>query len=78
MNAGLAITVYLAASLISGTVAGAVANHKRRHHGFWTTGAFLFPPLLLVLLVLGKGRYVRQRPATAWEEDEGLDRSDRF
>jgi hypothetical protein len=74
MNAGLAITIYLAASLFSGTVAGALANRKRRHHGFWTTGAFLFPPLLLLLLVLGKGSYVRQRAATPWEEDEGLDR----
>jgi hypothetical protein len=74
MNAGLAITIYLATSLIAGTIAGAVANRKRRHHGFWTIGSFLFPPLLLVLLLLGKGNYVRQRPRTAWEEDEGLDR----
>jgi hypothetical protein len=74
MHAGLAITIYLASSLIAGTVAGAVANRKRRHHGFWTTGSFLFPPLLLVLLLLGRGTYVRSRPATSWEEDEGLDR----
>jgi hypothetical protein len=74
MNAGLALTVYLASSIIAGSIAGAVANRKRRHHGFWTTGSFLFPPLLLVLLLLGKGRYVRPRPVTAWEEDEGLDR----
>jgi hypothetical protein len=74
MNAGLAITVYLASSLIAGTIAGAVAHRKRRHHGFWTTGAFLFPPLLLLLLVLGKGGYVRRRPFTEWEEDEELDR----
>ena len=74
MNAGLAITIYLALSLLAGSAAGAIANRKRRHHGFWTTGAFLFPPLLLLLLVIGKGTYVRQRPAAAWEEDEGLDR----
>jgi hypothetical protein len=74
MHAGLAITIYLASSLIAGTIAGAVASRKRRHHGFWTTGSFLFPPLLLLLLLLGRGTYVRSRPATSWEEDEGLDR----
>jgi hypothetical protein len=72
MSAGLLITVYLASSLIAGTISGAVASRKRRHHGFWTTGAFLFPPLLLVLLFLPRGSY---RPYLRDEEwDDNLDR----
>jgi hypothetical protein len=72
MNAGLLITIYLASSLISGTVAGAVSTRKRRHHGFWTTAAFLFPPLLLVLLFLPRGRH---RPTAPDREfDDNLDR----
>ena len=74
MHAGLAITVYLASSLFAGTIAGAIAQRKRRHHGFWTTGAFVFPPLLLLLLVLGKGSYIARRARTEWEEDEDIDR----
>jgi hypothetical protein len=74
MSAGLLITIYLASSLVAGTIAGAVSSRKRRHHGFWTTGAFLFPPLLLVLLVLGRGTY---RP-TYHNDDEWNDNLDRF
>jgi hypothetical protein len=72
MTAGLLITIYLATSLFAGTVAGVVAPRKRRHHGFWTTGSFLFPPLLLILLVLPRGRYVPAPPQSEWEDN--LDR----
>jgi hypothetical protein len=74
MQAGLAITVYLASSIIAGSFAGAIAHRKRRHHGFWTIGSFLFPPLMLLLLVLGKGTYVPRRTPSEWEEDNDLDR----
>jgi hypothetical protein len=73
MSAGLLITIYLASSLIAGTIAGAVSSRKRRHHGFWTTGAFLFPPLLLILMVLPRGTY---RPV--YHNDEWDDNLDRF
>jgi cyanate permease len=58
MPAGLAITIYLASALVAGTLGGTIAPRKKRHSGFWTTAAFLFPPLLLILIVLPRGRYV--------------------
>lgn len=73
MTAGLLITIYLAASVVAGTIAGAVSSRKRRHHGFWTTGSFLFPPLLLVLLVMPRGDY-RPMPQRDNEWDDNLDR----
>jgi hypothetical protein len=72
MSAGLLITVYLASSLLAGTLAGAVSARKRRHHGFWTAGAFLFPPLLLLLLFLPRGNYRPVRDNEEW--DDNLDR----
>lgn len=71
MQAGLLITIYLMSSLIAGTIAGSVSARKRRHHGFWTTGAFLFPPLLLVLLILPRGTY--RVPHREEEWDDNLD-----
>lgn len=56
METGQLITVYLVAALAAGLIATMVARAKRRHSGYWMLICFLFPPLLLVLLVLPKGR----------------------
>jgi hypothetical protein len=76
MPAGLAITIYLASALVSGTLAGAIAPRKRRHAGFWITAGFLFPPLLLVLVLLPTSRAPMRAPRVrddSWEADN-LDR----
>lgn len=73
MPAGLAITIYLATALVAGTIGGAVAPRKRRHAGFWTTATFLFPPMLLILLFLPRGRAVPHRGEEDWDPDS-LDR----
>lgn len=69
---GLAITIYLASAITAGVVGGAVAAKKKRHQGFWTVFAFLFPPLLLFLFLLPKGDYRPPRRESEWEDN--LDR----
>jgi hypothetical protein len=70
---GLAITIYLAAGVVAGTMAGLISQRKRRHSGFWTTAAFMFPPLVLILIFLPTGRAMpRARSTSEWEDD--LDR----
>jgi hypothetical protein len=73
MPAGLAITMYLAAGLMAGALGGTIAPRKRRHVGFWTIAAFLFPPLLLVLLVLPRAPYVRQEWVVREADPDNLD-----
>ena len=46
------IAIYGSASLVAAVLAPLLAYRKRRHMGNWTVACFLFPPLLLVLLVL--------------------------
>lgn len=52
---GLVITVYLCSALVAGVLGGAVSQAKRRHPGYWMTLSFLFPPLVIILLLLPKG-----------------------
>lgn len=54
MSAGIEITIYLTCALVAGVAAAVIAGMKGRHTGFWMTGSFLFPPLILVLLFLVK------------------------
>lgn len=70
---GLLITGYLASALAAGVVAGAVAPKKKRHQGFWTTLAFLAPPLVFILLSLPQGTWTPARSEPEWDDD-----TDRF
>jgi hypothetical protein len=70
MDTGIAITVYLTAALVAGIVAGVVAAAKQRHTGYWVIASFLFPPLVLILLLLPKGR----GSSHVWDKDEADDR----
>ena len=63
MSPALFITAYLSASLICGLTAAIAATGRGRHSGYWLIAAFLFPPsvLLLFLLPRGKGNYIPGR-----------------
>lgn len=56
MNAGVLITLYLASALTGALIAGVIAPIKRRHPGYWLIFSFLVPPVVLLLLLLPKGR----------------------
>jgi hypothetical protein len=58
MEAGFWLTAYLVAALLASVIAGIASYAKNRHAGYWVVLAFLFPPLVLILLLLPKGRGV--------------------
>ncbi len=56
MEAGMWLTLYLVASLLASVIAGIACYAKQRHAGYWIAVSFLFPPFVLILLLLPKGR----------------------
>ena len=60
METGLLITVYLASALVAAIITNFVAPAKRRHVGYWMIFAFIFPPTVLLLLLLPKGHFVHR------------------
>jgi cyanate permease len=74
METGMLITVYLTSALVAGLAATLVARAKNRHSGYWMLVCFLLPPLILLLLILPKGRHVyhpRRDPFGEIEDDDG-------
>ena len=55
-----------------GVVAGILARVKRRDHSFWAAWSFLFPPMLLILLVMPANKGPRpRRPGIDEIEERG-------
>jgi len=50
-------------SILCAIVAGIVAGLKRRDHSFWAAWSFLFPPMLILLLMMRANRGPRPRRA---------------
>lgn len=63
------IVVWGVVALASGIAAGVLAGVKRRDHSFWAAWSFLFPPMLLVLLLMRKNQGPKPRRPTLDEED---------
>ena len=75
METGQLITVYLVSAVVAGLVATIVARAKRRHSGYWMLACLLFPPFILLLFVLPKGKNVHnpQRDPFGGKTDEDED-----
>jgi hypothetical protein len=73
MDIETAITVYLTSALVAALLATLVARMKRRHSGYWMLFCFLFPPLILLLLILPKGRTVHDLNRDPFTDDEESD-----
>jgi hypothetical protein len=56
-----AIAIWGIVSIAAAVIAGIVAGMKRRDHSFWAAWSFLFPPMLLILLVMPSNKGPRQR-----------------
>jgi len=63
------IVIWGAVAIGSAIAAGLLAGVKRRDHSFWAAWSFLFPPMLLILLVLPKNQGPKKRRPTLDEED---------
>ena len=67
-----ALTMIVLVSLVmfaSGFVAAYLSHIKNRDVSYWAAWGFLFPPSLVVLLMLGKHAGPRPRRPTLDEED---------
>ena len=56
-----AIAIWGIVAIASAIIAGIVAGAKRRDHSFWAAWSFLFPPMLLVLLLMPSNKGPRPR-----------------
>lgn len=58
------------AAIVSAILAAILAGMKQRDHSFWAAWCFLFPPMLLVLLVLPSHKGPRPRRPSIDEIEE--------
>lgn len=71
MDTGMVITIYLTSALIAAITASIAAHGRSRHPGYWMIFSFLFPPAVLLLLLLpkGRGQYERGRDPFSDRDD---------
>ena len=55
------IAIWGLVAIASAILAGIVAGMKGRDHSFWAAWSFLFPPMLLLLLLMGTNKGPRRR-----------------
>jgi hypothetical protein len=63
------IAIWGIVSIASALLAAVVAGAKRRDHSFWAAWSFLFPPMLLILLVMPSNPGPRPRRPSLEETD---------
>lgn len=73
-NGAVVFITYIGLIMIISAGAGAIfAGIKNRDYSFWIAWTFLFPPSLLVLVVLPKLKGPRPRRPTIADEEKRLD-----
>ena len=73
MNAIQIIAFWGIGSTLASLLGGIVAYRKRRDHSAWAAWCFVFPPLLLLVLLLRRNAGTRPRRPTLDDEDHALD-----
>ena len=63
------VVIWGAVAIGSAIAAGFLAASKRRDHSSWAAWAFVFPPILLVYLMVPKNQGEKKRRPTLDEED---------
>jgi len=66
------IAIWGLVAITSAVLAGILAGIKRRDHSFWAAWSFLFPPMLLILLLMRSNKGPRPRRPGIDEQEEGL------
>jgi hypothetical protein len=66
------IAIWGVVALLAAFLAGVIAGIKRRDHSFWAAWSFLFPPMLLLLLVMPSNKGPRPRRPGVDEQEEGM------
>jgi hypothetical protein len=66
------IAIWGGVAIAAAFIAGIVAGIKRRDHFFWAAWSFLFPPMLLLLMVMPPNKSSRwPRPGIDELEERG-------
>ena len=73
MTAIKIIALWGLGSMLASLIGGIAAYRKRRDHSAWAAWCFVFPPLLIWVLLLGRNPGVRPRQPTLDDEDRTLD-----
>ena len=63
------IVIWGLVAVASAISAGILAGVKRRDHSFWAAWSFIFPPMVIILLLLPKNQGTKPRQRTLDEED---------
>ena len=63
------VAVWGSVAIASALLALIVAGIKRRDHSFWAAWSFMFPPMLLVLLITPANKGERPRRLSLDEEE---------
>jgi apolipoprotein N-acyltransferase len=69
MNAVQGIALWGMVALVCAVAGGFIAAAKNRDHSWWAAWCFVLPPMLLVLLMLGRQSGPRPRRPSLDEED---------
>jgi hypothetical protein len=62
------IAIYGTIAFLAATAAGIIAGMKRRDYSFWAAWTLLFPPFIIVLLLLPK--FTGVRPTSPRDGDD--------
>jgi len=63
------IAIWGLVALASAVMAGLLAGYKRLDHSWWAGWSFIFPPMLLLLVLLRANAGPRRRQPTLDEQD---------
>jgi hypothetical protein len=68
------IAIYGTLMIVSAIAAVIIAGIKRRDYSYWGAVTFLFPPFLLLLILMPRNQGPRPRRPTLDEEDDNFER----
>lgn len=66
------IAIYGSVALLAAALAGIIAAVKRRDISYWMTVSLLFPPAIIILLLMQSNKGPRPKRAS-WDEQEARD-----
>ena len=69
MNAVQVIAVWRIVSIAAAVAAGIIAAVRNRDHSWWAAWSFVFPPMLIILLLMPRNTGPRPRRPSLDEED---------